>query len=170
MHFTKMQGAGNDYIYVDCFREAMPAQPDELAKKISDRHFGVGSDGLILICPSDQADAQMRMFNADGSESEMCGNGVRCVAKYVYDHGICRNETLRIETGRGVLTLKLEVAAGRVERVESIWASRSWSRRRYPSSFRSVTTGIASSISRWASTFHFEVPSRGWQIAAGTRG
>ena len=98
-------------------REPIPPQPDALARKISDRHFGVGGDGLILICPSQQADARMRMFNADGSESEMCGNGIRCVAKYVYDHGICRNETLRIETGRGVLTLKLEVAGGRVQRV-----------------------------------------------------
>ena len=118
MHFTKMQGAGNDYVYVDCFREPMPAQPDELARKISDRHFGVGSDGLILICPSEVADARMRIFNADGSEAEMCGNGVRCVAKYVYDHGICRNETMRIETGGGVVTFKLQVAAGRVQRVE----------------------------------------------------
>jgi len=117
MHFTKMQGAGNDYIYVDCFAEPIPQQPDVLARRISDRHFGVGSDGLILICPSQQADARMRMFNADGSESEMCGNGIRCVAKYVYDHGICRNETLRIETGRGVLTLTLEIAGGRVQRV-----------------------------------------------------
>ena len=117
MHFTKMQGAGNDYVYVDCFTEPIPQQPDELARKISDRHFGVGSDGLILICPSQQADARMRMFNADGSESEMCGNGIRCVAKYVYDHGICRKETLRIETGRGILTLYLEVADGRAQRV-----------------------------------------------------
>ncbi len=114
MHFTKMQGAGNDYVYVDCFREPIPQQPDALARKISDRHFGVGSDGLILICRSQQADARMRMFNADGSESEMCGNGIRCVAKYVYDHGICRNETLRIETGRGVLALELEVVGGLV--------------------------------------------------------
>jgi diaminopimelate epimerase len=113
-----MQGAGNDYVYVDCFREPMPEKPDELARRISDRHFGVGSDGLILICPSDPADARMRMFNADGSESEMCGNGVRCVAKYVYDHDICRKETLRIETGRGVLAFKLEVAGGKVARVE----------------------------------------------------
>ena len=116
MHFTKMQGAGNDYVYVDCFREPIPPQPDALARRISDRHFGVGSDGLILICPSGQADARMRMFNADGSESEMCGNGIRCVAKYVYDHGICRKETLRIETGCGILTLKLEVAGGRAQR------------------------------------------------------
>jgi diaminopimelate epimerase len=117
MQFTKMQGAGNDYIYVDCFAEPMPEDPAELARRISDRHFGVGGDGLILICPSDKADARMRMFNADGSESEMCGNGVRCVAKYVYDHGICKNTTMMIETGNGVPTLELEVAGGLVHRV-----------------------------------------------------
>ncbi len=88
MRFTKMHGIGNDYVYVDCFAQPMPADPPALAKKIADRHFGVGGDGLILICPSDKADARMRMFNADGSEAEMCGNGVRCVAKYVHDHGI----------------------------------------------------------------------------------
>jgi diaminopimelate epimerase len=112
-----MQGAGNDYVYVDCFAEPMPQRPDELARRVSDRHFGIGADGLILICPSRQADARMRMFNADGSESEMCGNGVRCVAKYVHDHGLCRKETLRIETGRGVLTLGLEVADGVAQRI-----------------------------------------------------
>jgi diaminopimelate epimerase len=117
MRFTKMQGAGNDYVYVDCFAEPMPADPAALARKIADRHFGVGGDGLILICPSEVADVRMRMFNADGSEAEMCGNGVRCVAKYVYDHGIARKPTLRIETGRGVLALDLEVIAGRAERV-----------------------------------------------------
>src|SRR5208337_1936359 len=109
MHFTKMQGAGNDYVYVDCFREPIPPHPDALAREISDRHFGVGSDGLILICKSQQADARMRMFNADGSESEMCGNGVRCVAKYVYDHGIAPKRTLTIETGRGILALELQI-------------------------------------------------------------
>ncbi|HWA98238.1 MAG TPA: diaminopimelate epimerase [Pirellulales bacterium] len=117
MRFTKMQGAGNDYVYVDCFAEPMPADPAALARKIADRHYGVGGDGLILICPSRVADARMRMFNADGSESEMCGNGVRCVAKYVYDHGIARRPTLRIETGRGVLALDVEVRHDRVERV-----------------------------------------------------
>ena len=91
--------------------------PAELARRVSDRHFGIGGDGLILICPSTVADARMRMFNADGSEAEMCGNGVRCVAKYVYDHGICRNQTLRIETGRGVLSLELEIADEKVRRV-----------------------------------------------------
>jgi diaminopimelate epimerase len=117
MQFTKMQGAGNDYVYVNCFDEPLPRDPAALARRISDRHFGVGGDGLILICPSERADARMRMFNADGSESEMCGNGIRCVAKYVYDHGISAKNRLRIETGAGVLTLDLIVADGLVERV-----------------------------------------------------
>src|SRR5438876_9547964 len=117
MHFTKMQGAGNDYIYVDCFRHPMPHDPPGLSRAISDRHFGVGADGLILISPSDKADARMRMFNADGSEAEMCGNGIRCVAKYVYDHGLVRKPTLKIETGRGILTLDLEIAGGSVRQV-----------------------------------------------------
>ncbi len=117
MRFTKMHGAGNDYIYVDCFQVPPPEGPGELAVAVSDRHFGIGGDGLILICPSPVADARMRMFNADGSESEMCGNGVRCVAKYVYDHGICRKESLKIETDAGVLSLDLQVEAGRVRRV-----------------------------------------------------
>src|SRR5437016_3368526 len=117
MRFTKMQGCGNDYVYVDCFAQKPPANPAALSVKIADRHFGVGGDGLILICPSEKADARMRMFNADGSEAEMCGNGIRCVAKYVYDHGIAKKPTLTIETGRGVLTLDLELRAGKVEQV-----------------------------------------------------
>src|SRR3989440_5787542 len=118
MRFTKMQGAGNDYVYVDCFHESMPHDPARMSRVISDRHFGVGSDGLILICPSDKADARMRMFNADGSEAEMCGNGVRCVAKYVHDHGLSRNNPLRVETGRGVLTLRVETGPdGKVAQV-----------------------------------------------------
>jgi diaminopimelate epimerase len=117
MRFTKMHGAGNDYVYVDCFRDPMPHDPASLSRAISDRHFGVGSDGLILICPSDKADARMRMFNADGSEAEMCGNGIRCVAKYVYDRGLARKPSLRIETGRGVLTLDLEISRSVVQQV-----------------------------------------------------
>ena len=117
MRFTKMQGCGNDYVYVDCFAQKPPANPAALSVKIADRHFGVGGDGLILICPSEKADARMRMFNADGSESEMCGNGIRCVAKYVYDHGIAKKTTLTVETGRGILSLELEVRAGKVEQV-----------------------------------------------------
>lgn len=117
MRFTKMHGAGNDYVYVDCFSQSAPADPAGVAQRISDRHFGVGGDGLVLILPSKSADARMRMFNADGSEAEMCGNAVRCVAKYVYDHGLVRKPTLRIETGRGILALELDVADGRVDRV-----------------------------------------------------
>ncbi len=117
MRFTKMQGAGNDYVYVDCFRQEMPHNPVGLSRAISDRHFGVGSDGLILICPSTIADARMRMFNADGSESEMCGNGIRCVAKFLYDHGLVRKPALRIETGRGVLSFELEIQSGSVSQV-----------------------------------------------------
>jgi diaminopimelate epimerase len=117
MKFTKMHGLGNDYVYVSTFDRKPPTDPARLAVAISDRHFGIGSDGLILIGPSECADARMRMFNADGSESEMCGNGVRCVAKYVHDHGIARKPRVTIETGRGVLTLDLEVAGGKVQRV-----------------------------------------------------
>jgi diaminopimelate epimerase len=117
MRFTKMHGAGNDYIYLDCFRQAPPRDPAGLARKISDRNFGVGGDGLVLIGPSEKADARMRMFNADGSEAEMCGNAIRCVGKYIYDHGHARKPTLTIETGRGVLTLELTVAAERVQQV-----------------------------------------------------
>ena len=117
MKFTKMQGAGNDYVYVNLFEERLPEDPVVLAQKVSDRHTGIGSDGLILIEPSDKADARMRMFNADGSESEMCGNGIRCVAKYVYDHEIARKPELAIETGAGILTLQLFPENGRVKQV-----------------------------------------------------
>jgi diaminopimelate epimerase len=116
MRFTKMHGIGNDYVYVNCFKEPLPKDPAALAVKIADRHYGVGGDGLILICPSQIADAQMRMFNADGSESEMCGNGVRCVAKYVYDHDIVRKPVLNIETGNGVLPISLEIENDKVRR------------------------------------------------------
>jgi diaminopimelate epimerase len=117
MRFTKMQGCGNDYVYVDCFTQPMPRDPVTLSRAISDRHFGVGSDGLILICRSEKADSRMRMYNADGSESEMCGNGIRCVAKYVYDHGLVRKSLLTIETGGGVLTLELDLSGGLVRQV-----------------------------------------------------
>lgn len=117
MRFTKMHGAGNDYVYVNCFAEAFPKDPAALAVAVSDRHKGIGADGLILICPSERGDARMRMYNADGSESEMCGNGVRCVAKYVHDHGISKKDQLQIETGRGVLTLQLFVENGLAERI-----------------------------------------------------
>lgn len=106
MKFTKMQGAGNDYVYVNCFEETV-ADPQQLAILLANRNFGIGSDGLILIMPSSTADVRMRMFNSDGSESEMCGNGIRCVAKYVYDHGIVTKTELAVETGAGLLNLRL---------------------------------------------------------------
>ncbi len=106
MKFTKMHGAGNDYVYVNCFAERVD-NPEQAAIKVSNRNFGIGSDGLILIMPSDKADVRMRMFNSDGSESEMCGNGIRCVAKYAYDHGIVSKKEITAETGAGILTLRL---------------------------------------------------------------
>jgi len=111
-----MHGIGNDYVYVNGFDQQV-ADPAATAKRISDRHFGVGGDGLILILPSDKADVRMRMFNADGSEAEMCGNGVRCVAKYAYDHGLTKSNPMRVQTGRGVLSLALEIDGGKVKRV-----------------------------------------------------
>jgi diaminopimelate epimerase len=117
MKFTKMQGAGNDYVYVNCFEEKLE-DPAAVAVKVSNRNFGIGSDGLILIMPSETADVKMRMFNSDGSESEMCGNGIRCVAKYAYDHGIVAKKQISAETGAGILTLQLSTGAdGKVEKV-----------------------------------------------------
>jgi diaminopimelate epimerase len=117
MWFTKMHGIGNDYVYVNGFDQPVD-DPAGVARKVSDRHFGIGSDGLILILPSDKADVRMRMFNADGSEGEMCGNGVRCVAKYAYDHGLSKSNPMQVETGRGVLTLALKInAKNKVEQV-----------------------------------------------------
>ena len=116
MKFTKMHGCGNDYIYVNCFTEKIE-EPSVIAKKVSDRHFGIGSDGLILICPSETADFKMRMFNADGSEGKMCGNGIRCVAKYVYDNGMTDKEVITVETLSGIKTLQLAVSEGRVQAV-----------------------------------------------------
>ena len=108
MKFTKMQGIGNDYVYVNCFEEDIK-NPSELSIAISDRHFGVGSDGLIMIMPSPAADARMRIFNADGSEAQMCGNGIRCVAKYLYEYGIKKSDRMTIETAAGLKTIELTV-------------------------------------------------------------
>jgi len=118
MKFTKMHGCGNDYVYVSTFDETV-TDPNDLARRIADRHFGVGGDGLILIEPSDTADARMRMFNADGSEGDMCGNGIRCVAKYIYDHGIVPADrcTAVIDTRAGQKYVSLETANGRAVRI-----------------------------------------------------
>lgn len=116
LRFTKMEGLGNDYVYVDCTK-TMLEEPEKIAVKVSDRHFGIGSDGLILICPSKKADFEMRMYNADGSRSEMCGNGIRCVGKYVYDYGLTDKTQLKIETLAGVKHLSLDVCEGHVQTV-----------------------------------------------------
>jgi diaminopimelate epimerase len=114
MKFTKMHGIGNDYVYVNGFAEQVK-NPSEVAVQVSDRHFGIGGDGLILILPSDKADVRMQMFNADGSEAEMCGNGIRCVAKYAYDHGLATANPLRVETPRGILPIALTLDGERVK-------------------------------------------------------
>ena len=113
LKFTKMQGLGNDYVYVNGFSQTVN-DPAALAKRISDRHFGIGSDGLVLILPSRTQDVRMRMFNPDGSEAEMCGNAIRCVGKYVHDHGISTKDMLRVETGAGVKIVRLIKEGGEV--------------------------------------------------------
>lgn len=117
MKFTKMHGAGNDYVYVNLFEETLPTEAPALARAVSDRHKGIGGDGLVLIEPVENADARMRMFNLDGSEAEMCGNAIRCVAKYLYDHGIAKKDKLQIQTGAGLLHLELFPENGTVDRV-----------------------------------------------------
>lgn len=112
--FTKMQGLGNDYVYIDAINQKIENE-SSLAQFVSNRHFGIGSDGLILICKSDVADFKMRMFNSDGSEAEMCGNGIRCVGKFVYDKGLTNKTTVKIETLAGIKTLILNTKDGKVE-------------------------------------------------------
>lgn len=116
MKFTKMQGLGNDYIYINCFTETV-TDPGNLAIKMSDRHFGIGGDGIVLIMPSEKADARMRMFNADGSEAEMCGNAIRCVGKFLYDRQMVSQKEVAIETKAGIKKLQLTVNGAKVELV-----------------------------------------------------
>lgn len=113
MEFTKMHGAGNDYIYFNCLKQNIE-NPEELSLRLSDRHFSIGGDGIVLICPSDVADVKMRMFNADGSEGKMCGNAIRCVAKYVFDRGIVSKELIAVETLSGVKRIQVMVSGGKV--------------------------------------------------------
>lgn len=117
MKFTKMQGIGNDYIYVNCFKENVP-DPESVSIKVSDRHFSIGGDGLVLIMPSDKADFRMRMFNADGSEGMMCGNASRCIGKYVYDKGLTDKTDITLETKSGIKKLHLNPENGKVKTVE----------------------------------------------------
>ncbi len=114
--FTKMHGAGNDYIYIDCFEQQID-DPGALSRRLSDRHFGVGGDGVILVCPSNVADAKMRMFNADGSEGRMCGNGIRCVGKFVYEKRGVQKPVLTIETLAGIKTLRMQAEDGIVSSI-----------------------------------------------------
>ncbi len=116
LRFTKMHGCGNDYVYVNCFEEQVK-NPEGLSIRLSDRHKGIGGDGVILICPSEVADAKMRMFNLDGSEGKMCGNGIRCVGKYVYDHGIAHKDELTIETLSGIKTCRIHEKDGEAQSV-----------------------------------------------------
>lgn len=118
MKFTKMHGLGNDYVYVDATKEKIPDNISEIAKFISNRHLGIGSDGLILICKSDICDFKMKMYNMDGSEAQMCGNGIRCVGKYVYDKGLTHKNKITVETLAGDKTLRLNIAKGKVNTVE----------------------------------------------------
>ncbi|MDY4140310.1 MAG: diaminopimelate epimerase [Eubacteriales bacterium] len=116
MRFTKMHGIGNDYIYINCFEERVE-DPGALSVRMSRPHFGVGSDGVILICPSDVADFAMRMYNSDGSESEMCGNGIRCLGRYVYERGLTKKTSFTVMTGGGLKQLELKVSGGKVQSV-----------------------------------------------------
>lgn len=116
MRFTKMQGIGNDYIYINCFEEQVD-DPAALSVRLSDRHFGIGGDGIILIKPSKNGDAEMDLYNADGSRAKMCGNGIRCVGKYVYERGIAQKDVLKIDTQSGVKTLYLDVDNGQVRSI-----------------------------------------------------
>lgn len=117
MKFTKMHGCGNDYVYVNCFEETVK-NPGAVSGFVSDRHFGIGSDGMILICPSETADFKMAMYNADGSEGSMCGNGIRCVAKYVYDYGLTDKTEISVETKSGIKYLELTIEDGKVSLVK----------------------------------------------------
>lgn len=117
LQFTKMHGLGNDYIYFDCVTNAAPKDPEELSRRLSDRHFGVGGDGIVLIMPSDCADFRMRMFNADGSEGAMCGNASRCIARYVYERGLTDKTDITLETRSGIKLLHLDVSDGTVQSV-----------------------------------------------------
>lgn len=118
MKFTKMHGLGNDYVYMDCTKSGIPDNVSDLAQFVSNRHFGVGSDGLILICASDICDFKMKMYNADGSEAQMCGNGIRCVGKFVYDKGLTNKTNITVETLAGVKVLDLNVKNDKVETVK----------------------------------------------------
>jgi diaminopimelate epimerase len=161
MKFTKMHGAGNDYVYVNCFDETVE-NPHEVAIKVSNRNFGIGSDGLILIMPSGKADVRMRMYNSDGSESEMCGNGIRCVAKYAFDHGIVTKTEITAETGAGILTLQLfPNAANKVDRVRVNMGPPRLSREEIPMNGAPVAQVVSEELTVLDKTFKITCVSMG---------
>lgn len=161
MKFTKMHGAGNDYVYVNCFSERVD-NPADVAIKVSNRNFGIGSDGLILIMPSDKADVRMRMFNSDGSESEMCGNGIRCVAKYAYDHGIVGKKEISAETGAGILTLQLVTdEANKVEKVRVNMGRPRLTRGEIPMTGEAGANVVSEPLNILHTTFHITCASMG---------
>ncbi len=134
VHFWKMQGIGNDYIYFDCF-DRFPENPSEIAKKLSDRHFSVGGDGVVFLCRSEDADGRMRMFNADGSEGKMCGNAIRCIGKFLYEIKGVRKDTLTVQTESGLKTLELHVDGGKVQSVRVNMGAAELRPERIPASF-----------------------------------
>ena len=161
MKFTKMQGAGNDYVYVNCFEEKI-ADPRKVAIQVSNRNFGIGSDGLILIMPSEKADLRMRMFNSDGSESVMCGNGIRCVAKYAFDHGILAKTEITAETGAGILTLQLVPDSnGKIEKVRVNMGPPRLTRAEIPMTGDASATVIAEPLTVLDRTFKITCASMG---------
>jgi diaminopimelate epimerase len=161
MKFTKMQGAGNDYVYVNGFEEQVE-NPEQLAVRLSNRNFGIGSDGLILILPSEKADVRMRMFNADGSESEMCGNGIRCVAKYAYDHGMVTKREITAETGSGILSLQLFTdSRNKVEKVRVNMGAPRLSRPEIPMQASGAARVVAEPLNILHTTFSITCISMG---------
>jgi diaminopimelate epimerase len=161
MKFTKMQGAGNDYVYINGFKERVE-NPEQLSIRLSNRRFGIGSDGLILILPSERADIRMRMFNADGSESEMCGNGIRCVAKYAYDHGMVTKREITAETGAGILTLHLSTDGhDKVEKVRVDMGAPRLSRAEIPMQGNGTGRVVAEPLNILHTTFSITCVSMG---------
>ena len=159
MRFTKMQGCGNDYIYINCFAEKVE-NPEKLAIAMSERHFGVGSDGLVLIMPSEAADFRMRMFNLDGSEGKMCGNASRCVGKYVYERGLTEKTTVALETLGGIKILQLHVKDGIVESVTVDMVSLCWA-----AEIPVLRTSILLSVKQWKFWIgNLILPAFPWEI------
>jgi len=159
MKFTKMHGCGNDYVYINCFEEKVE-NPAELAVKMSNRNFGVGSDGIILICPDDEADFRMRMFNADGSESQMCGNGIRCVGKYVYDKGLTDKERVSVNTLAGIKILDFEIEDGKVKLIKVDMGEPEFEAEKIPV-VSDVSPVIDKKIASWDKEFEFTCVSMG---------